>query len=166
MSTAPRLGCLTVLAAIVLWLLIGWLGAMFPQIVAAGEKPNGPYYSFGYSVGKHRWHRGFRVKIWADSRVQFMLNIAGEELVRVKTQRWLAHDRAILLEFDCVHSDSMPTSHELAMVYDFERGELHSLGSYFGWLVPPPQGNHGLYFNREEFDTAVRRLSEGTPSFR
>jgi len=54
----------------------------------------------------------------------------------------------------------------LALLYDFERGELHSSGSYFGWLVPPPQGNHRRDANREEFETAVRRLSEGTPSFR
>ena len=93
-------------------------------------------------------------------------NIAGEELVRVKTQRWLANDRAILVELSCIHHDSMRSPHELALLYDFERGELHSLGRYFGWLVPPSHPASDRRANREEFDAIVRRMSERTPSVR
>lgn len=93
-------------------------------------------------------------------------NIAGEELVRVKTQRWLANDRAILIELSCIHHDSMRLAHELALLYDFERGELHSLGRYFGWLVPPLHAASDRRANREEFDAIVRRMSEGTPAVR
>jgi hypothetical protein len=160
-STAPRLGCLIAVAAISLWFLRGWSAATFPQIVAAGEKPNGPNYAFGYSVGAYRWGPGFRVQIWADSRVRISFNIEGEELVRVKTQRWLASDRAVLLEFDCVHHNSIRTAHEMGLLYDFERGELYSLGRYHGWLVPPP-GETDRRTNREDFDAAVQRLSKGT----
>jgi hypothetical protein len=106
MSTASRLGCLSVPAAIGLLLLFGLLGAIFRELFLRAKNPTGPNYSFGYSVGQYRWRPAFHLKVWADSRVRIWFNIAGEELVRVKTQRWLANDRAILLEFSCVHHDS------------------------------------------------------------
>jgi hypothetical protein len=80
----PRFWLPLVLAIIAAWLVVSWLGAAFPQIVASGERPNGPNYSFGYSVGKYRWRPGFRIELWADSRVRMSFNIAGEEIVRVK----------------------------------------------------------------------------------
>ena len=61
------------------------------------------------------------------------------ELTRVKTQRWLAGDRAILLELDYVYHDSIETRDELALLYDFERGELHSFGGAGAWFVWHPE---------------------------
>jgi hypothetical protein len=55
------------------------------------------------------------------------------ELTRVRTERSLTDDRAILLEFDYVSHDSTDSPGELAVLYDFERGDLRSYRTASAW---------------------------------
>lgn len=78
------------------------------------------------------------------------------ELRRVKTQRWLVQDRVVLLEFDYVYHDSVDTPGSLALLYDFERGELHSFDSASAWSVWPPEDRPGRKATREEFERLIQ----------
>ncbi|MBL8231404.1 MAG: hypothetical protein JNL98_23115 [Bryobacterales bacterium] len=163
-----KLGCLGILAAIAVWIVAGWLGSIFRVTVAEGQRsyPYGLNTSFGYFVEKYRWRtEGFRVTLWAGDSLKMVFDIPDLELTRVKTQRWLARDRAVLIELDCIYHDSIDSSGELALLYDFERGELHSLGG--AWSVWPPDHAESRSATKEEFYEIVARLNApATPGVR
>lgn len=145
-----------------LWLVSWPLGSAFPATIAEDQRnyPYGVNTSFGYSVQKHRWRRnGLRINLWAGSSLTMTFDVPGLELARVKTQRWLAKDRAILIELDYVYHDSIESRGELALLYDFERGELHSFGSPSAWFVWEPESMPSRKATREEFDEVVAKLS-------
>jgi hypothetical protein len=162
----PKFGCFGLVAAVVIWVLSGWLGSRFPQTVAREQKsyPYGLYDPYGYSVEKYRWRtHGVRVHIWAEAAVS-MFNMSFDapdlELVRVKTHRWLANDRALLLELDYrVRKDSSYRIRQVALLYDFEHGELHSRGSASDWFVWQPDRLHSQESTRGEFYRALNELS-------
>jgi hypothetical protein len=153
-------GCVTVLAMPFLWLGLLWLGGRSPETVAEGERSYryGRNTSFGYWVGRYRLGDGFRIGIWAGSSLRMSFDVPGIELVRVRKQSWLAGDRAILLEIDYVYHDSIDFPGTIALVYDFERGELHSCGELSAWFVWEPEGQRNRKMTRAEFDGVVAGL--------
>jgi hypothetical protein len=165
LSAVTKFGCLGLAAAIVIGALIGSLGSLFPKTVAIDQKinPCSVHVPIGYRVEKYRWPtNGFRVHIWAESRVSMFsmtFDVPKLKLVRVKTHRWVTNDRAILLELDYVHPDSAVRPGEVALLYDFVRGELHSFSSTDAWLVWQPERPHSRKSTREEFDRALQELS-------
>jgi hypothetical protein len=142
----------------------GWRGSTRwapTYTVAHGERssPLGLNNPFGYTVRRYIGRtNGFNVSLWARPSVDIKLDEPGLELIRVKTERWLAHDRAILLEFDLIYHDSGDSNGELALIYDFERGELKSYGPFTAWFVQPFGGAPGRKMTRAEFDQAIRDL--------
>lgn len=159
----PSLGCAGLIGLALVWFqIVPWIGVQIPGTVAQGEKSYkyGVNRSFGYSVEKYRWQRdGFAIAIWAGSSLRLRFDVAGLELIKVKTQRWLAADRAIVLELECIYHDSGGSPlQELGLLYDFERGELHSFGSASSWTLWAPEGRRGRKLSKEQFDRVVAEL--------
>ncbi|MEO5926350.1 MAG: hypothetical protein ABIR70_21185 [Bryobacteraceae bacterium] len=147
------------------WIWHGWRDstpAAPTYTVASGEKTysHGVNTRFGYTVKRYLGRTsGFNIEIWADPSLRMSFDVGAFELTRVKTQRWLAHDRAVLLEFDYIYHDSGDNPGELALLYDFEHGELHSFGHGSAWFVWPPEHQDRRQLSRTEFDQLVMRLS-------
>jgi hypothetical protein len=140
----------------------------FPIKIAADQRclSVGSKACVGYAVQKYRWRTsGFGVEIWADPSLTTRLEVRNMEfeLSKVKTQRWLARDRAILLELQYVYHDSIDFPMELAIVYDFDRHELYTLDepNWFEWTPAQPESRRQ---KREEFRKIVAGLSPSIPS--
>ena len=95
-------------------------------------------YGYGYSVEKYRWNEsGLKVHIWANPSMDMRFDVPLLELKRVTSQSWLAGNSAILIGLDCARNlKSYSPDAELWLLYDFERGELHTCGDA-DWLVWP-----------------------------
>lgn len=112
---------------------------------------------------KYRWQtNGFTLRIWAGDSLELNFKVPSLELVRVRKQEWLAQDRGILLELDYLYHDSMDVPGRLSLDYDFERGELHSVGDAGAWFVWGPYGKQNRQLSRKEFDEIVGRIRERT----
>ena len=154
-----KLGYLIPFVILALWLSARWTGTYLPAVVAKERKSyaSGINRQFGYSIGKYRWQtNGFEVNIWGGSTLEIRLAVPYFELIRVREQRWLAQDRVVLLRFDYVYHDSVDTSGEMGVLYDFERGELHSYGG--AWHVWTPEERRDRYMSKEQFETLVHQL--------
>jgi hypothetical protein len=141
-----RLRRFAVLACVILGPALFWLVARFPIKIAADQRCHsvGSKACVGYAVQKYHWRTsGFGVEIWADPSLTTRLEVRNMEfeLSRVETQRWLARDRAILLELQYVYHDSIDFPMELAIVYDFDRHELYTLDelNWFEWTPAQPE---------------------------
>ena len=158
-----RLGCLTVLALFPLWLGVRWAGTYLTKTVAQEYKryQYGVNTYFGYTVAKYRWQaNGFEIRIRSGSTLDLRLAVPYRELVRIREQRWLLQDRVVLLRFDCVYHDSLDSTSDMAILYDFERGELHSYGG--DWTVWKPEKRRDRYMSKEEFEALVNQLEATT----
>lgn len=141
------------------WLFVRpWLGSKLTETVASATKrsPYGAPAEWGYSVERYRWRTGFRVKIWAGESFSFVLDEPELGLTRVKTERWLLEDRAILLEVDCIYHDSVDSAEEMGWLFDFETGELRA----YGRSPVRAQGQRrGRRVTKDEFHRFVESIS-------
>lgn len=154
-----KFGCQGLLAALALSIAVYWMAGFFPRTVAYGPKGDGyrreiPY---GYSVQEYRWRSsGMRINLWARSGMTMSFDLEEHTLLAVRTQWWMRNDRAILLELDAREQvDSMTRKGRLALLFDFERGELHSYSDLGAWFVFKDRVRIGPKMTREEFDRLI-----------
>jgi len=141
--------------------LLGHAGVWFPADVARGET-GPPARRLGYAIQQYRWRgEGYRITLWAGQRFQLTFNEPRRRLERVRTQKWLGNDRAVLLELDdTVQQDSMSHTSTIAVLYDFERGELHTHGNAAWLAVPSDRWSATRQMSRQEFEALVEQLNE------
>jgi hypothetical protein len=75
-------------------------------------------------VERYRWQPdGLNVRIWMADSLDLRFQAPRLRLVRVKSQRWLAQDRAILLGMDYLQNfGPYEEPGEAWFLYDFESG--------------------------------------------
>jgi hypothetical protein len=114
--------------------------------------------AFGYEIETTRGNGGVRVKLFGDN-LSILLQANWVELQRIVERRWLCSDRAIHLHLQIAGVDSGDNwSESLRVLFDFERGEMHTYHFGRGWSVPWPDGRSRRDTKPSEFEDALKRL--------
>ncbi len=166
-----RRGCLAIPVALCMafgvWIGISRMGAHFTKTVATGEhafqwltSQHSEQVHYGYSIEKYRWQGyGLKIHFWAGNYLDLRFNAPQLKLVTVKSQRWLASNRVILIGLDYVIDiGSYSPPGELWLLYDFERGELRSCGPDSPWLVWPPKRGKGREMSCDDLRAYAKTL--------
>ena len=120
-------------------LLVPWIAWEYPVALYSDQKSYsyGVNTEYGYRLEQARWfHTGLKLRIWAGSSLDLQFSVPYGRITKVKSRDWLASDRALLLDMEfSVSGSGTGSPGELALLYDFERGELHSCGTASAWFV-------------------------------
>jgi len=163
-------GVVGVFILVLAWGLLPWSLWQKTELVVKDQRSvrHGINTDFGYSIERYQPRdRGFLITIWAGASLCIRLNLPHLELLDVKRKSWIAGGRAVLLDLRFVSHDSINTPGELAILYDFEKGEMHSFVQASAWLVWPADGRSRRQLSREEFNAIVVNIDRrGQPSMR
>lgn len=136
---AASLGCALAAVALILVVVSVFVPIHVWNSVASGEQYYGALLEkeFGYKIQTSLWTKAFRVKFYGDD-FEISLVAPALELTRFE-HRWLCGDRGVYIEIEARSEDSMgPQTHSAKIVYDFEKGRLHSDRTW--WAISPRAG--------------------------
>lgn len=94
--------------------------------VATGERRDALTEArYGYKVEQRYFVSRVYVSIWNTDGVSLDYVLNSCVLDKIIEQRWLAQDRAVLLNLQVKSSDSAPTVSPVRIVYDFQKGAIY-----------------------------------------
>src|SRR6266704_1548611 len=143
--------------------LFGCHHSMVTTTVASDDKtyPYGVMQHYGYEVKRGRFPAGTAIRLWGDT-LKIELEAPGLTLNKILEQRWLAGNRVVYLNIATTYHKSLGVDYEtpVRILYDFERGELHSLSSASAWMVWPVERGPRRGMTSQEFDALLKGVEE------
>ena len=164
-STWLRVGCISLAVFIVLplvgWMLLSHLGQYFTETVAREERGlSAAPTNYGYSVEKYRWQgSGVKVHLWSGASMDLVFDAPELQLANIRARDWLAGGRAIFLDLECAEAHHSYTENtEIGLLYDFERGELHTCGDANPWLARSGPSGKSRRMSCDDLRTLAKTL--------
>ena len=148
---------------VVFFSLVGCHNSILKTTVAAGEKayPYGLMQHYGYEVKSGRVPAGTSITLRGDT-LKIELEGPGLSFNKVLDERWLAGNRVIYLNISTTYKDSgVDTDTLIRILYDFERGELHSFCPASAWMVWPVEKGPRRGMTSQEFDALLKDVEQG-----
>jgi hypothetical protein len=155
------LGAVAVLAVLV----FAWFGR---YTVMSGEKQavnSGNRY--GYEVDKYFCWNTTRLRIWRKAYIGYEMDAVYEfpqlTVERIVDEKWFKNDMAIYLNLDVKYHDSLVSVHPVRVIYDFNRGEMHTSSRYTLWRIRNGKDNNDRMTD-DEFNSILNRLDDKAPA--
>lgn len=118
--------------------------------------------SYGYKVEKYFFWNRTTLTFWSNksfSQSNSVYEFSPTPVDRIDEERWLKNDTAIYLNLRIKSVDLVNTFGAGRIIYDFQRGELHTSSGYTLWRIWNEKNKPEDWLNDEEFDAILLRLS-------
>ncbi len=132
--------------------------------VTAGERREEfSSVTYGYRIEQYYFWNSMTLTLWNRRGVNYGMNLVYDlpslTVDKVVEERWINHEAAIYLNLQIKYHDSAVSVNPARIIYDFQRGEMHTASGFTLWRIWNEQNKTEEWMSDSEFDVVLLRLS-------